>query len=62
MQRKLESIHHIIVCGSEETENKQPKKLLAYNRPFVIIEKNEEVIGVSDEILYYFKRREDEIL
>ncbi|MCB0466814.1 MAG: potassium channel protein [Aequorivita sp.] len=51
VQRKLESMHdHIIVCGFGRNGKQAAQKLLAYNRPFVIIEKNEEVIDrFSDE-------------
>lgn len=45
VQKKLESMHgHIIVCGYGRNGKQAAQKLLAYKRPFVIIEKDEEVI------------------
>ncbi|PHR11069.1 MULTISPECIES: potassium channel family protein [Aequorivita] len=51
VQKKLESMHgHIIVCGYGRNGKQAVQKLLAYKRPFVIIEKDEEVIDrFSDE-------------
>jgi voltage-gated potassium channel len=41
VQKKLESMHdHIIVCGYGRNGKQAAQKLLAYNRPFVIIEKD----------------------
>jgi voltage-gated potassium channel len=66
VQRKLESMHdHIIVCGFGRNGKQAAQKLLAYNRPFVIIEKNEEVIDrFSDENTLFILGNaiEDEIL
>jgi voltage-gated potassium channel len=66
VQRKLESMHdHIIVCGFGRNGKQAAQKLLAYNRLFVIIEKNEEVIDrFSDENTLFILGNaiEDEIL
>lgn len=66
VQKKLESMHdHIIVCGFGRNGKQAAQKLLAYNRPFVIIEKNEEVIDrFSDENTLFILGNaiEDEIL
>jgi voltage-gated potassium channel len=56
---------HIIVCGFGRNGKQAAQKLLAYNRPFVIIEKNEEVIDrFSDENTLFILGNaiEDEIL
>lgn len=45
VQKKLETMQgHIIVCGYGRNGKQAAQKLLAYKRPFVIIEKDEEVI------------------
>ncbi|MDP2688341.1 MAG: NAD-binding protein [Aequorivita sp.] len=45
LQKKLASMHnHIIICGYGRNGKQVAQKLLAYNRPFVIIEKDENVI------------------
>ncbi len=66
VQKKLESMHnHIIVCGYGRNGKQAAQKLLAYNRPFVIIEKNEEVIDrfSDDNTLFILGNAiEDEIL
>lgn len=66
VQKKLESMHdHIIVCGFGRNGKQAAQKLLAYNRPFVIIEKDEEVIDrFSDENTLFILGNaiEDEIL
>lgn len=66
VQKKLESMHnHIIVCGYGRNGKQAAQKLLAYNRPYVIIEKNEEVIDrFSDENTLFILGNaiEDEIL
>lgn len=66
VQRKLESMHdHIIVCGYGRNGKQATQKLLAYNRPFVIIEKDEEVIDrfSDDKNLFILGNAiEDEIL
>ncbi|SRX54752.1 TrkA family potassium uptake protein [Aequorivita sp. CIP111184] len=66
VQKKLESMHdHIIVCGFGRNGKQAAQKLLAYNRPFVIIEKDEEVIDrfSDDNTLFILGNAiEDEIL
>jgi voltage-gated potassium channel len=66
VQKKLESMHdHIIVCGYGRNGKQAAQKLLAYNRPFVIIEKDEEVIDrFADEhnLFILGNAIEDEIL
>ncbi len=66
VEKKLESIHnHIIVCGYGRNGKQAAQKLLAYNRPFIIIEKDEEVIDrFSDENTLFILGNaiEDEIL
>jgi voltage-gated potassium channel len=66
VQKKLESMHgHIIVCGYGRNGKQAAQKLLAYKRPFVIIEKDEEVIDrFADEhnLFVLGNAIEDEIL
>lgn len=66
VQKKLESMHdHIIVCGYGRNGKQAAQKLLAYNKPFVIIERDEEVIDrFSDENMLFIlgDAIEDEIL
>ncbi|MEH6766019.1 MAG: NAD-binding protein [Aequorivita antarctica] len=66
VQKKLESMHnHIIVCGYGRNGKQAAQKLLAYNKPFVIIERDEEVIDrFSDENMLFIMGDaiEDEIL
>ena len=66
VQKKLESMHnHIIVCGYGRNGKQAAQKLLAYNRPFVIIEKDEDVIDrFSDEknLFILGNAIEDEVL
>ncbi len=66
VQKKLESMqNHIIVCGYGRNGKQAAQKLLAYKRPFVIIEKNEEVIErfSDDNTLFILGNAiEDEIL
>lgn len=66
VQKKIESMqNHIIVCGFGRNGKQAAQKLLAYNKPFVIIERDEEVIErFSDEnMLFVFGDAiEDEIL
>ncbi|MRT18017.1 potassium channel protein [Vitellibacter sp. q18] len=66
VQRKLESMHdHIIVCGFGRNGKQAAQKLQAYKRPFVIIEKSEEVIDrFSDEKTLFILGNaiEDEVL
>ena len=66
MQKKIESFkNHIIICGYGRNGKQAAKKLLAYNKPFVVIEKNKELIDNSqnDSIPFVFgNANEDEVL
>lgn len=66
VQKKLESMHnHIIVCGYGRNGKQAAQKLLAYKKPFVIIERDEEVIErFSDENMLFIlgDAIEDEVL
>ena len=45
VHKKIESLkNHVIVCGYGRNGKQAVHKLLAYNRPFVIIEKDEELV------------------
>ncbi|MCF7569515.1 potassium channel protein [Sabulilitoribacter arenilitoris] len=45
MQKMIDSLkNHIIICGYGRNGRQAATKLLAYNKPFVIIEKNKELV------------------
>ncbi|RNC84968.1 MAG: potassium channel protein [Winogradskyella sp.] len=66
MQKKIDSMsNHIIICGYGRNGKQAAKKLLAYKKPFVIIEKNKEVIekfGDDNTPFVYGNADEDETL
>ncbi len=66
VQKKMKFMqNHVIVCGYGRNGKQASQKLLAYNQPFVIIEKNEEVVERSsnNETLFVLgDATEDEIL
>lgn len=66
MQKKIDSFkNHIIICGYGRNGKQAAKKLLAYNKPFVVIEQNKEVIEKfqNDDIPFVFgNANEDEVL
>lgn len=66
MQKKIKVMsQHIIICGYGRNGKQAAKKLLAYNKPFVIIEKDKTVIDkYQDENLsfVYGNANEDEVL
>jgi voltage-gated potassium channel len=66
MQQKIQYLNnHIILCGYGRNGKQAAAKLQAYNRDFVIIEHNKEVIEVLDnENLLYIEGNgtEDEVL
>ncbi|MBN2868956.1 MAG: potassium channel protein [Flavobacteriaceae bacterium] len=66
MQKKIDALsNHIIICGYGRNGKQAATKLLAYNKPFVIIEKNKETIDkFQDESMSFIlgNANEDEIL
>lgn len=66
MQKKIDAMNnHIIICGYGRNGKQAAKKLLAYDKPFVIIERDKEVIEKfqEDHIPFVFgNANEDEIL
>ncbi len=66
VQKKIHEMNdHIIVCGYGRNGKQAVEKLRAYNKPFVIIEKDEEVVTrySSDKILFVKGNcNEDEML
>jgi voltage-gated potassium channel len=66
MQKKIDSLkNHIIICGYGRNGKQAAKKLLAYKKPFVVIEKNKELIDKfqNDSIPFVFgNANEDETL
>jgi len=66
MQKKIDAMtDHIIICGYGRNGKQAAKKLLAYEKPFIIIERNKEVIEKfqDDDVSFVFgNASEDEIL
>lgn len=66
MQKKIDSFtNHIIICGFGRNGKQAATKLKAYNKPFVVIEKNKDIIDkFSDEGIAFVQgnANEDEIL
>lgn len=66
MQKKIDSLkNHIIICGYGRNGRQAAKKLMAYGKPFVIIEKDKELLDkFQDESLLFVlgNASEDEIL
>ncbi len=66
MQKKIESLsNHIIICGYGRNGKQAATKLLAYKKPFVVIEKDKDLIDKSQSETVPFvegNANEDEIL
>lgn len=66
MQKKIDSLkNHIIICGYGRNGKQAATKLLAYKKPFVVIEKNKELIEKFQSELVSFvygNANEDDIL
>ena len=66
MQKKIEAMsNHIIICGYGRNGKQAAKKLLDYGKPYVVIERNKDIIEKfqEDEIPFIFgNANEDEIL
>ncbi|MAX69903.1 MAG: potassium channel protein [Flavobacteriaceae bacterium] len=66
MQKKIDAMsNHIIICGYGRNGKQAAKKLLAYKKPFVIIERDKEIIDKfqDDNISFIFgNANEDETL
>ena len=66
MQKTIDNMsNHIIICGFGRNGKQAAKKLLAYKKPFVIIERDKEIIErfQEDDILFvHGNANEDEIL
>lgn len=66
MQKKIDSLkNHIIICGYGRNGRQAAKKLLAYGKPFVIIEKDKELLDkFEDESMLFVlgNASEDEVL
>jgi len=56
--------NHVVVCGFGRNGKQAAERLTAYNKPFVVIEKNHEVIEKNeDEVLFVEgDANEDEVL
>lgn len=66
MQKKIDSLsNHIIICGFGRNGKQAAKKLLAHNKPFVVVEKDKDLVEKhkSEEIPFIVgNANEDEIL
>ncbi|WP_299224788.1 TrkA family potassium uptake protein [uncultured Psychroserpens sp.] len=66
MQKKIDSFtNHIIICGYGRNGKQAAKKLMAYNKPFVVIERNKELIDKfegEDIAFVNGNANEDEVL
>jgi voltage-gated potassium channel len=66
MQKKIDSLtNHIIVCGYGRNGKQAVSKLIAYKKPFVVIEREKEIIDKYQNELVPFihgNANEDEIL
>ncbi|MCK8481363.1 potassium channel family protein [Psychroserpens algicola] len=66
MQKKIDSFNnHIIICGYGRNGKQAAKKLLAYKKPFVVIEKSKETIDKFQSEMVPFvlgNANEDDIL
>lgn len=66
MQKKIDNLkNHIIICGYGRNGKQAATKLLAYNKPFVIIEKDKELVEKDENDLRPFvlgNANEDETL
>ena len=66
MQKKIESLSgHIIICGYGRNGKQAAKKLIAYKRHFVVVEKEKEVVDKYQSEMIPFVQgnaNEDEIL
>lgn len=66
MQKKIEAMtNHIIICGFGRNGKQAAKKLLAYKKPFVIIERDKEIIEKfqEDDIAFVLgNANEDDVL
>ncbi|OUR90351.1 potassium channel protein [Flavobacteriales bacterium 34_180_T64] len=66
MQKKIDNLsNHIIICGYGRNGKQAATKLLAYNKPFVIIEQNKELVDKFQSELVPFvhgNANEDEVL
>lgn len=66
MQKKIDNLkNHIIICGYGRNGKQAARKLHAYKKPFVIIEKNKEIIEKNQEFELPFifgNANEDETL
>ena len=66
VEKKIKKMHdHIIVCGYGRNGQQAVHKLIAYKQPFVVVEKEEDVVDKYSSDLVYFihgNANEDEIL
>ena len=56
--------NHVIVCGYGRNGKQAAEKLKAYNKPFVVVEKNKEIIEANEDDILFVEGdvNEDEVL
>ena len=65
LKQKIDRItDHVILCGYGRNGNQAAQRLKAYNRPFVVIEKDREIIEKNESEVLFIEgdAKEDEIL
>ncbi len=65
MKKKIDKLSgHVIICGFGRNGKQAAEKLLSYNRSFVVIEKNKEIIDKHSESILFVhgNANEDEVL
>ncbi|GLB52134.1 potassium transporter TrkA [Neptunitalea chrysea] len=65
MKKKIDALkNHVIICGYGRNGKQAAEKLKAYKRPFVIVERDEEITNqIPDDFLYILgSANEDEFL
>ncbi len=65
MKKKIDKLSgHVIICGFGRNGKQAAEKLLSYNKSFVVIEKNKEIIDKHSESILFVhgNANEDEVL
>lgn len=65
VKNKVSSLsNHVVVCGYGRNGQQAAEKLKAYNKPFVVIEKNKELIEANEDGILFVEGdvNEDEVL
>jgi len=65
VKNKISSLsNHVIICGFGRNGNQAAERLKAYKRPFVVVERDKEIIEKNDENILFVEgdANEDEVL